>query len=180
MGRFIGLSKNRGSGLAIEDPDFENTGLVLTSNGTGFILAGGASLDRSVLPDFVNANQSISTQLVATGAFGDSEYTFSWREGVQYGLSLTSSGSLTGAASNLDQISVLKINITDSTYDVTYEADITIEVSLTNSYPAITTNTTSLASLSPGTSTFTFSASNSPTEWTIVSQGNLPSGINFW
>ena len=39
MGRFIGLSKNRGSGLAIEDPDFLNSGLILTSNGTGFVLA---------------------------------------------------------------------------------------------------------------------------------------------
>lgn len=179
MGRFIGLTKNKGSGLAIEDPDFANSGLVLTSNGTGFVLAGGASLDRSVLPDFVNANQSISSQLVATGAFGDSVYTFSWRNGVQYGLALTSSGSLTGAASNLDEVSTLEILITDSTYDVVYEADITINVSITNSYPAITTSPTALASLAPGINTFTFAGSNSPTEWTIVNLGTLPVGTTI-
>lgn len=179
MGRFIGLTKNKGSGLAIEDPDFENSGLILTSNGTGFVLAGGASLNRDALPDYLNANQSISTQLQAVGAFGDSTYTFAWREGVQYGLSLSSNGTLTGAASNLDAESVLKFEITDTKYDIVYEADHTIVVSLSNSFPSITTSSTSAESLSPGVSTFTFSGANSPTEWQIVDSGNLPSGTTI-
>ena len=179
MGRFIGLTKNKGSGLAIEDPDFDNSGLVLTSNGTGFVLAGGAALDRTVLPDFVNSNQSISTNLVATGAFDNSVYTFAWRDGVQYGLSLSSSGALSGSASTMDAESVLKFDIYDSTYDITYEADVTIQVSLSNAYPAITTNPTSTVSLSPGVSQTTFSASNSPTEWSIISAGTLPNGTTI-
>lgn len=179
MGRFIGLSKNRGSGLAIEDPDFENSGLILTSNGTGFILAGGASLDRDPLPDFINANETLNTTLSVTGAFGDSEYSFSWRDGVQYGLSLTSTGVLSGAATTMDAESVLKILITDEKYDVEYEADITVFVSTTNSYPVITTNPTSTENLAFGGNTFQFSASGSPTEWVIIDRGTLPANATI-
>jgi len=185
MGRFIGLTKNRGSGLAIEDPDFENTGLILTSNGTGFVLAGGASLDRDPLPDYVNANETLNVTLSVTGAFGDSVYTFDWRDGVQYGLGLTSAGVLTGATSGMDVTSVLKINITDTKYNVVYEADITVFVSLTNTYPDITTTNASVTL--EGVETFQFSASGSPTEWAITARGNLPanatisnSGLMTW
>ena len=177
MGRFIGLTKNRGSGLAIEDADFENTGLILTSNGTGFVLAGGASLDRDPLPDYVNANESLNVTLSVTSAFGDSVYTFAWRDGAQYGLSLSSSGTLTGSAASMDATSILKINITDSKYDVVYEADITIFVSATNTYPAITTNNDDVVLES--VEIYQFAASGSPTEWAITNRGNLPSNATI-
>lgn len=178
MGRFVGLTKNKGSGLAIEDPDFENAGLILTSTGTGFVLAGGASLNRDPLPDYINANESLSETLSVTGAFGDSTYTFAWRDGAQYGLSLSSGGSLTGSASSMDETSILKIDITDTKYDVEYEVDITIYVSSSNTYPAITTNPTSSVTLT-GTETFQYTYSGTPTEWAIVSRGNLPANVTI-
>lgn len=178
MGRFIGLTKNKGSGLSIEDPDFQNSGLILTSNGTGFVLAGGASLDRDPLPDFINANESLNNTLTVTGAFGDSTYTFAWREGVQYGLNLSSAGVLSGSCAAMDANSVIKIVITDTKYNVDYEADINILVSTTNSYPAMTTSTTSSEVLT-GIETFTFTATNSPTEWVIIDRGNLPSNVTL-
>jgi len=177
MGRFIGLTKNRGSGLAIEDADFENTGLILTSNGTGFVLAGGASLDRDPLPDYINANESLNVTLSVTGAFGDSEYTFAWRDGAQYGLTLSSSGTLSGSAASMDPLSVLTINITDSKYDVVYEADITIFVSTTNDYPSITTNNNNVTLTAA--ETFQFSNSGTATEWAITNRGNLPSNVTI-
>lgn len=177
MGRFIGLTKNRGSGLAIEDADFENTGLILTSNGTGFVLAGGASLDRDPLPDYINANESLNITLSVTGAFGDSVYTFAWRDGAQYGLSLTADGTLSGAATSMDETSILKINITDSKYDVVYEADITIFVSTSNTFPSVTTNNDNVEI--EGAETFQFAASGTPTEWAITNRGNLPSNVTI-
>ena len=177
MGRFIGLSKNRGSGLAIEDPDFENSGLILTSNGTGFVLAGGASLDRDPLPDYVNANESLNTTLSVTGAFGDSTYTFAWRDGAQYGLSLSSSGTLSGSAATMDAVSILKIVITDTKYNVDYESDITVYVSTSNGFPAVTDGNGQ--STLTGIETFQFSSTGSPTEWIIFTRGNLPANVTI-
>lgn len=175
MGRFIGLTKNRGSGVSIQNPDFENAGLILTSNGTSFVLAGGASLNRDPLPDYLNANENISNTLTVTGAFGDSTYTFAWRDGAQFGLSLTSGGVLSGSAASMSATSVLKIRITDTKYNVVYDADITILVSTSNSYPKITTSTSSTETLAAGSNTFQFSSTGSPTEWVITSRGTLPS-----
>lgn len=177
MGRFIGLSKNRGSGLAIEDPDFENSGLILTSNGTGFVLAGGASLDRDPLPDFVNANESLNNTLSVTGAFGDSTYTFAWRAGAQYGLSLTSGGTLSGSAASMPAETTLNIVITDTKYNVNYEADISFLVSTGNLYPLITTNNSNVTLT--GVETFQFASTNSPTEWVIFDRGNLPGNVTI-
>lgn len=177
MGRFIGLTKNRGSGLAIEDADFENTGLILTSNGTGFVLAGGASLDRDPIPDYLNANESLNITLSVLSAFGNSTYTFAWRNGAQYGLNLTSSGVITGAASGLDPTSVLKINIIDTKYDTVYEADITIFVSLGSTYPAITTNQAAVTLAN--VDTFQVTSSGSPTEFAITNRGNLPANVTI-
>ena len=179
MGRFIGLSKNKGSGRAIEEPDFENAGLVLVSTGTGFVLAGGASLNRDPLPDYINANESINTTLTVTGAFGDSTYTFAWRSGSQFGLSLTSGGVLSGSAASMIAVSVLKIVVTDTKYNQAYVVDITINVSTTNQYPAITTSTTAAATLASGAETFTFAATNSPTEWVITTRGTLPANATI-
>lgn len=172
MGRFIGLSKNKGSGHQLEDPNTLNSGLVLTSNGTGFVLAGGASLDRDPLPDFVNANETLNTTLSVTGAFGDSVYTFAWRDGAQYGLSISSSGTLTGAASSMIALSVLKLDITDTKYNKVYEVDVEINVSTTNGYPAITVDN-STVQIYDGN--IQFAATGSPTEWSITNLGNLAS-----
>ena len=174
MGRFIGLSKNKGSGHQLEDPNTLNSGLVLTSNGTGFVLAGGASLDKTPLPDFVNANETINTTLTVTGAFGDSTYTFAWRDGAQYGLSISSSGTLTGAASSMIALSVLKLDITDTTYNKVYEVDVQINVSTSNGYPSITTDNSAVTGV-VAPYEVTFAASNSPIEWVIISLGNLAS-----
>ena len=172
MGRFIGLSKNKGSGHQLEDPNTLNSGLVLTSNGTGFVLAGGASLDRDPLPDFVNANETLNTTLSVTGAFGDSVYTFAWRDGAQYGLSISSSGTLTGAASSMIALSVLKLDITDTKYNKVYEVDVEINVSTSNGYPAITLNNSSVEIFDGN---IQFAATGSPTEWSITNLGNLAS-----
>ena len=177
MGRFIGLSKNRGSGLAIEDPDFYNSGLILTSNGTGFVLAGGASLDRDPLPDYVNANESINTTLSVTGAFGDSTYTFAWRNGAQYGLSLSSTGTLSGSASSMIAVSILEIVVTDTKYNVEYESDITVYVSTANAFPVVTTNNGSITLVA--VETYQFTSTGSPTEWSIVTRGNLPGNVTI-
>ena len=174
MGRFIGLSKNKGSGASLEDPSNLNAGLILTSNGTGFVLAGGASLDRDPLPDYVNANESISTTLTVTGAFGDSVYTFAWRNGAQYGLAITSAGVLTGAASSMVALSILQFDVTDTKYNKVYEVDVQINVSTSNGYPIITTGDAALAAVTPPFD-ITFAASGSPTEWSITSRGNLNS-----
>ena len=174
MGRFIGLSKNKGSGASLEDPSNLNAGLILTSNGTGFVLAGGASLDRDPLPDYVNANESINTTLTVTGAFGDSVYTFAWRNGAQYGLAITSAGVLTGAASSMVALSILQFDVTDTKYNKVYEVDVQINVSTSNGYPIITTGDAALAAVTPPFD-ITFAASGSPTEWSITSRGNLNS-----
>ena len=179
MGRFVGLYKNRGSGLSIQDPDFYNSGLILTSNGTGFVLAGGASLDKGTTPDYINANQSISSQLSAQGAFSDSVYEFSWRDGVQYGFSLTTDGVLSGSASNLDAESTFEIVVTDTKYDVEYDANIDLIVSLSNSFPVISTSATGSETLAPGSAEFTFGSTGSPTEWSITDQGTLPNGTTI-
>ena len=179
MGRFIGLTKNKGSGLSVEDPDFENSGLILTSNGTGFVLAAGASLDRDPIPDYLNANESLNVTLSVTGAFGNtSSYTFGWRDGAQFGLSLSSSGTLSGAASSMSNgENILKINVTDTEYDVVYESDITIFVSTANTYPDITTNNNNVTLTAA--ETFTFSVSGTPTEWAIITRGNLPGNVTI-
>lgn len=176
MGRFIGLSKNRGSGLAIEEPNFNNAGLIVTSNGTSLVLAGGASLNRTPLPDYINSSDSINITLTVTGAFGDSTYTFAWRNGAQFGLSLTSGGVLSGPGTSMAAVSTLTILITDTKYRVSYEADIIINVSATNSFPTITTSTSAGFGTVAGAYTRQYAASNSPTEWSITSAGNLPAG----
>jgi len=173
MGRFIGLSKNKGSGNQLEDPSTLNSGLILTSNGTGFVLAGGASLDRDPLPDYINANESLNTALTVTGAFGDSTYTFGWRDGAQYGLAISSSGTLTGACSSMIALSVLKLDVTDTKYNQVYEVDVVINVSTTNGYPAITLDNSSILTT---TGEVQFAATGSPTEWSITNLGNLSSG----
>ena len=173
MGRFIGLSKNKGSGNQLEDPSTLNSGLILTSNGTGFVLAGGASLDRDPLPDYINANESLNTSLTVTGAFGDSTYTFGWRDGAQYGLAISSSGTLTGACSSMIALSVLKLDVTDTKYNQVYEVDVVINVSTTNGYPAITLDNSSILTT---TGEVQFAATGSPTEWSITNLGNLSSG----
>ena len=177
MGRFIGLSKNRGSGLAIEDPDFLNSGLILTSNGTGFVLAGGASLDRDPLPDFINANESLNESLQVTGAFGDSTYTFAWKDGSQYGLSLSSSGTLSGSAGSMPAATTLSITVTDTKYNRAYDVDLEFIVSTGNTYPKITegNNTITIS----GGETHQFSYSGSPVEWSIVTRGNLPGNVTL-
>ena len=173
MGRFIGLSKNKGSGNQLEDPSTLNSGLILTSNGTGFVLAGGASLDRDPLPDYINANESLNTALTVTGAFGDSTYTFGWRDGAQYGLAISSSGTLTGACSSMIALSVLKLDVTDTKYNQVYEVDVVINVSTTNGYPAVTLDNSSILTT---TGEVQFAATGSPTEWSITNLGNLSSG----
>ena len=178
MGRFIGLSKNKGSGLSIEDATYGNSGLVLTSSGTGFILAGGASLNRSAVPEYLNANQTLSVQLTSIGAFGDSTYTYAWRDGAQFGLTLTSGGLLSGPAASMVANSRLKITVTDTKYNAEYDADLDIIISTTNSFPVISTDNTAVTSTAGG-NTFTFSSSNSPTEWRIINRGNLPSNVTI-
>jgi hypothetical protein len=177
MGRFIGLSKNRGSGLAIEDPDFLNSGLILTSNGTGFVLAGGASLDRDPLPDFVNANETLNESLSVTGAFADSTYTFAWRDGAQYGLSLSSSGTLSGSAASMPAATTLSITVTDTKYIKQYDVDLQLIVSTSSSFPAITTNNGSITL--QGSETYQFTYTGTPTEWSIVTRGNLPANVTI-
>lgn len=178
MGRFIGLSKNRGSGLPIEDPSNENSGLILTSNGTGFVLAGGAEIVDGTAPEFVNDNETLNTQLSVESAFSNSAFTFAWRNGAQFGLSLSSLGVISGAASGLDVNSTLEIVITDTKYNIEYEADIDIVKNLSNTYPTITTSPTASQTATQA-GTLQFSANGSPTEWAITNRGNLPSDVTI-
>ena len=178
MGRFIGLSKNKGSGHQLEDPSTLNSGLVLTSNGTAFILAGGASLDRDPLPDYINGNQTINTTLTVTGAFGDSVYTFAWRNGAQYGLAISSAGVLTGSASSMITKTVLELDITDTKYNKVYEVDVVINVSTVNSFPDISTDNSAITLLDPITE-YQFTNTGTATEWSITSFGNLPAGTTI-
>ena len=182
MGRFIGKAKDRGNASAkMESPDRDtNTGLVLVSNGSEMVLSGGAQLDRDPLPDYINANQSINTTFAVTGAFANSTYTYAWRNGAQYGLSLSSSGTLTGAASSMIALSTLNIDVTDTAYgNQKYEFDIDINVSPSNSFPDITTNTTSQETLLDPTVTLQFANSGTATEWSITTAGNLPAGTTI-
>ena len=178
MGRFVGLSKNRGSGIPIEDPSIDNSGLILTSNGTGFVLAGGAELTDGSAPEFVNANETLNTQLAVESAFSNSAFTFAWRNGSQFGLSLSSSGVISGAASGLDVNSTLEIVITDTKYNIDYEVDIDVVKNLSNTYPVITTSTSSQVTL-PASGTLQFTFTGSATEWVIASRGNLPADVTI-
>ena len=173
MGRFIGLSRNKSlGGAAIEDASAENTGLILTSNGTSYVAAGGASIDSTSYPDYLNANEAISTLLTALSAFSNSSFEYAWRNGSQYGLGLTSNGTLSGTMVSPLAVSVLNLTVTDVTYNAEYEVDLTLNVSLTNSYPVLTTNPTEAVSTE---NTVQFAASGSPTRWAILNRGNLPS-----
>ena len=178
MGRFVGLSKNRGSGLPIEDPSIDNSGLILTSNGTGFVLAGGAEIVDGSAPEFVNANETLNTQLSVESAFSNSVFTFAWRNGAQFGLSLSSSGVISGAASGLDVNSTLQILITDTKYNVDYEVDIDVLKNLSNTYPTITTSTSNQITLT-SSGTFQFTNSGTATEWVIVNRGSLPADASL-
>ena len=180
MGRFIGKAKDRGNASAkMESPDRDtNTGLVLVSNGSEMVLSGGAQLNRDPLPDYINANESLNNTFAVAGAFANSTYTYAWRNGAQYGLSLSSSGTLTGAASSMVALSTLNVDVTDTAYgNQKYEFDIDINVSTGNTFPTITTGNSSetLAEVH----VFQFANSGTATEWSITSFGNLPSGTTI-
>ena len=71
-------------------------------------------------------------------------------------------------------LSVLKLDITDTTYNKVYEVDVQINVSTSNGYPSITTDNSAVTGV-VAPYEVTFAASNSPTEWVIISLGNLAS-----
>ena len=181
MGRFIGKAKDRGNASAkMESPDRDtNAGLVLVSNGSEMVLSGGAQLDRDPLPDFINANESINTTFAVVGAFANSAYTYAWRNGAQYGLSLSSSGTLSGAASSMIALSTLNIDVTDTAYgNQKYEFDIDINVSTTSSYPNVTSDNGGVSLPDPGV-TVQFANTGTATEWSITTFGNLPAGTTI-
>jgi hypothetical protein len=185
MGRFVGLSKNKtAGGKAIEDASYNNAGKILTSDGEKYIAAAGAVVNPTSVPQYINANQAISTTLSLEGALSSSTFTWAWRSGAQYGLTLSSVGALSGTltsppAGNPTTV-VLNTVVTDTKYNFVYNEDISIIISSTNDFPTITTGNTSVnIGFSTTPKTVQFDNSGTATEWAIVTRGTLPSDVTL-
>jgi hypothetical protein len=185
MGRFVGLSKNKtAGGKAIEDASYANAGKILTSDGEKYIAAAGAVVNPTSVPQYINASDAISTTLSLEGALSTSTFTWAWRSGAQYGLTLASNGALSGTLSSPPAGNpatvVLNTVVTDTKYGFVYNEDVSIIISSTNDFPTITTDNTSVnIAYATTPKTVQFANSGTATEWAITTRGTLPIDVTI-
>lgn len=180
MGRFLGLSRNRGAASPVEDISPLQAGSILTNDGENAVWAAGARATIP-LPTTINANYVFSDQVTATSALNTS-FTFA-ADSLPAGLSINSSGLITGTmTAPAPNPAVLRVRVTDSTFNKTITVTFSFTVDATNSQPVWTTAST-ITRVFTGSETIAFpiaaTAASGTISYAITNLGTLPTGTTI-